>query len=56
MLEMIVFALTLVGSYVVASLIMAYVMMKWFMRKDFIKRYTKMMVEVTEEIAEELDV
>ena len=55
MLEMIVFAVTLVIAQTVSGFIMTHVMMKKFMSKDFIKKYTKMGVEVAEEIAEEME-
>ena len=56
MLEMIVFAVTFVVTSAITSVIVTIGMTKWFMRKETIKHYTKMMVEISNEIAEELDV
>ena len=55
MLEMIVFALTLVIAQAVGGYIMVKIMMKQFMTKEFIKNYSKLGIEVAKEIQEEME-
>ena len=55
MLEMIVFALTLVIAQAVGGYIMVKIMMKQFMTKEFIKNYSKIGIEVAKEIQEEME-
>ena len=53
MMEMIVFAITLVVAQTVAGLIMMGIMMKVATSKKFIKKYYYMIMGLSEEIAEE---
>lgn len=55
MLEIIVFAVTLVFAQLLGGLIVMGISMKWFMSKKFIKKYTKMALEVGEEIQDEME-
>lgn len=55
MLNMIVFAVTLVVCQVVGGLIMYKIMMKQFMNKEYIKKTSKLMMEVALEIQEEME-
>lgn len=55
MLEMIVFAVTLVIAQAVGGYIMVKIMMKQFMTKEFIKNYSKMGLEVAQEIQSEME-
>lgn len=55
MLNMIVFALTLVIAQCVGGYILMKIVMKQFMSKKFIKDYSKQIMEVTSEIAEEME-
>lgn len=54
MLEMVVFAVTLVVSNVIAAFVTTEIAMKRYMNKDAIKRYAKMAVEVQEELEDEM--
>lgn len=54
MLEMVVFAVTLVVSNVIAAFVTTEIVMKRYMNKDAIKRYAKMAVEVQEELEDEM--
>ena len=54
MLGMVVFAVTLVVSNVIAAFITTEIAMKCYMNKDAIKRYAKMAVEVQEELEDEM--
>lgn len=54
MLEMVVFAVTLVISNVIAAFVTTEIAMKRYMNKDTIKRYAKMAVEVQEELEDEM--
>ena len=54
MLEMVVFAVTLVASNVIAAFITTEIAMKCYMNKDAIKRYAKMAVEAQEELKDEM--
>lgn len=51
MMNMIVFAVTFVVAQTVAGLILV----KLFMSKGFLKKYSKLIVEIGEEIAEEMN-
>lgn len=53
MMEMIVFAITLVVAQTVAGLIMMGIVMKMATSKKFIKKYYHMIMNLFEEIAEE---
>lgn len=53
MMEMIVFAITLVVAQTLAGLIVMGITMKFFMSKKFIKKYYHMITDLSEEIAEE---
>lgn len=55
MLEMIVFAVTLVVAQLVGGYIMYKFMMKQLMNKEYIKKTSKMMAEVAMEIQEEME-
>lgn len=55
MLEMVVFALVLVLAQFVGGFIMMKYVMKAYMNKEFIKSYTKMGMEVVQEIAKEME-
>lgn len=55
MLEVIVFAVTLVVAQFVSTLIMLKYVMKKFMNKQFIKEYTKMGIDVAQELTEEME-
>ncbi len=55
MLEMIVFAVTLVIAQFVGSLIMFKYVMNRYMNKAFLKEYAKMGMEAAQEIAEEME-
>lgn len=55
MLEMVVFALVLVTAQFVGGIIMTKYMMKKYMNKEFIKSYTKMGLEVAEELISEME-
>jgi hypothetical protein len=54
MMDIIVFVLALMTANMLSCLIMYYVMMKLVMNKRFIKKYTKMMVQVAEEVQNEM--
>ena len=54
MLEMVVFAVTLVVSNVIAAFITTEIALKRYMNKDTIERYAKMAVEVQEELEDEM--
>ena len=54
MLEMVVFAVTLVVSNVIAAFVTTEIAMKRYMNKEAIKRYAKMAVEVQEELEDEM--
>lgn len=51
MLEMVVFAVTLVATQLVAGLIM----LKLFTSKKFIKKYAKLSAKIANEVAEEME-
>ena len=51
LIEMIVFAVTLVVAQFIGGLIMTKFMMKHFMNKEAIKKYSKMSIEVANELA-----
>lgn len=55
MLEMIVFAVTLVVAQFVGGYLMYKFMMKQLMNKEYIKKTSKMMLEVSKELAEEME-
>jgi hypothetical protein len=55
MLEMVVFAVTLVVAQLVGGYIMMQIVVKQFMNKEFIKKYTKMGMEVGKELVEEME-
>ena len=55
MLEMIIFAVVLVIAQTLSAYIMMNIMMKQFMSKKFIKKYSKMAVEATKVIQEEME-
>lgn len=55
MMEMVVFALVLVFAQLIGSLIVGALAMKYFMSKHYIKKCTKMMQEVTQEVLEEME-
>lgn len=52
MMEVIVFAITLV----VAQMVSIFITMKVFMSKKFIKKYSNMAMEISKELIEEMDV
>lgn len=52
MMEIIVFAITLVVAQMAAGLII----MKIFMSKKYIKKVAKMSLEISQELTEELDI
>ena len=54
MLEMVVFAVTLVVSNVIAAFVTTEIAMRRYMNKDTIMRYAKMAVEVQEELEDEM--
>ena len=54
MLEMVVFAVTLVVSNVIAAFITTEIAMKCYMNKEAIKRYAKMAIEAQEEVEDEI--
>lgn len=54
MLEMVVFAVTLVVSNVIAAFVTTEIAMKRYMNKEAIKRYAKMAIEVQEELEDEM--
>lgn len=54
MMEIIVFALVLVFAQLIGSCIVGALAMKYFMSKAYIKKCTKMMQEVTQEVLEEM--
>ena len=54
MLEMVIFALVLVTAQFVGGFIMIKYMMKKYMNKEFIKSYTKMGMEVAQELTLEM--
>ena len=54
MLEMVVFAVTLVVSNVIAAFITTEIAMKRYMNKEAIKRYAKIAIEVQEELEDEM--
>ena len=54
MLEMVVFAVTLVVSNVIAAFVTTEIAIKCYMNKDTIKRYAKMAVEAQKELEEEM--
>lgn len=54
MLEMVVFALVLVTAQFVGGIIMMKYVMKKYMNKEFLKSYTKMGLEVAEELTREM--
>ena len=54
LIEMIVFAVTLVAAQFIGGLIMMKFMMKHFMNKEAIKKYSKMSIEVANELAVEM--
>lgn len=53
MMEMIVFAITLVVAQTLAGLLVVGIAMKFFMSKKSIKKYYHMIMNLSEEIAEE---
>lgn len=55
MMEMIAFAITFVVAQTVAGLIVMGIAMKFFMSKKTLKKYSKMVIELSNEIVEELD-
>ena len=52
--ELIIFAVVLVALNMVAGVAMTFIAMKVFMSKKFIKKYSKMAMEVAEELTEEM--
>lgn len=54
MLEIIVFAVALVVAQVTAGIILTVVGMKLMLNKSFLKKYNKMLREITEEIIDEM--
>ena len=54
MLNAVICMLVLVVGIVVSNLIATYVLMKLFMNKKTLKNYTKVCVEVANELAEEM--
>lgn len=55
MLEIIMFVGALVVGNVIGALVVYGIMMKCFMNKKTIKNYTKLMMEISEEIVEEMN-
>lgn len=55
MLEMVVFALVLVAAQFIGGFIMFKYVMKKYMNKEFIKAYTKMGLEVAQELTAEME-
>ena len=55
MLEMIVFAVTLVVAQCVGGYIMQKIMMKQLMNKEYLKKMSKMTYEVAMELQEEME-
>ena len=55
MLDIIVFAVVLALVIVVAQFVGALLMMKFFMSEKFIKKYSKMTMNVTKELMEEME-
>lgn len=55
MLEMIVFAITLVVAQLVGGYIMYKIMMKQLMNKEYLKKMSKMTYEVAMELQEEME-
>ena len=55
MLEIIVFAVTLVVSQIVGGYIMYKIMMHQIMNKNYLKKMTKMTYEVAMELQEEME-
>ena len=55
MLEVIVFAVTLVFAQIVGGFIMYEIMMARIMNKEYLKKISKQMLEVSMEIANEME-
>ncbi len=55
MLEMFILGVTIVVGQLLGGYIMIQIVMKQYMSKDFIKKYTKMGMEVAQEITEEME-
>lgn len=55
MLDIIVFAVVLALVIVVAQFVGALLVMKFFMSEKFIKKYSKMTMNVTKELMEEME-
>lgn len=54
--ELVIFAVVLVTLQMGMGLLVTYFLMKKFMSKKFIKEYSKMAMEVTQEVAEEMEI
>lgn len=55
LLELIIFAFVFVVLQMAVCLLVGYLLMKKFTSKKFIKDYSKMLLEVTKDITEEME-